>query len=183
MAITITDSPNTFTFKGQRLVYTATSTNTAQTGFKFIVEVKDGATTLGKYYIPQNPANILVFDIAEVVRELIQVDTNDDLGNGLVHTLPNVSAKQMSKALNGIKKLDVQIGEVYGDPLVEYTNLANDVVVLTGGNIQAREGYQYALSEYIADGSTKKVFLTNRKASPLNTISKDNIEVKCTTRS
>lgn len=181
MAITITDSPNDFTFKGQRLIYTATSTNTAQTGFKFIVEVKDGATTLGKYYVPQNPSNILVFDIAEVVRELVQVDTNDDLGNGLIHTLPNVSTKQMSKALDGIKKLDVQIGEVYGDPLVEYTNLASDVVVLTGGNIQAREGYQYALSEYIADASTKKVFLTNRKPSPLNTISKDNIEVKCTT--
>ena len=181
MAITITDRPNNFTFKGQRLVYTATSTNTAQTGFKFIVEVFTGGSSIGKYYIPQNPSNILVFDIAEVVRELIQVDTNDDLGNGLVHTLPNVSTKQMSKALDGIKKLDVQIGEVYGDPLVEYTNLASDVVVLTGGNIQAREGYQYALSEYIADASTKKVFLTNRKPSPLNTISKDNIEVKCTT--
>lgn len=180
MAITITDRPNTFTFKGQRLIYTATSTNTAQTGFKFIVEVKDGATTLGKYYIPQNPSGVLVFDIAEVVREYINVDTNDDLGNGLIHTLPNVSTKQMSKATKGIAKIGVQIGEVYGDPLVEYTNLAEHRLYLTGGNIQAREGYRYALSEYVADSSTKKVFLTNRKPSPLNVISKDHIEVKCT---
>lgn len=180
MAITITDSPNDFTFKGQRLIYTATSTNTAQTGFKFIVEVKDGATTLGKYYVPQNPSNILVFDIAEVVRELVQVDTNDDLGNGLIHTLPNVSTKQMSKALKGIAKLSIEIGEVYGDPLVEYTALASDTIILTSGNIQAREGYKYSLSEYIADASTKKVFLTNRKPSPLNVISKDHIEIKCT---
>ena len=180
MAITITDSPNDFTFKGQRLIYTATSTNTAQTGFKFIVEVKDGATTLGKYYIPQNPSNILVFDIAEVIREHINVDTNDDLGNGLIHTLPNVSSKQMSKALKGIAEITVEIGEVYGDPLTEYTNLASDTIVLTSGNIQARDGYKYDLSDYIADSSTKKVFLTNRKPSPLNVISKDHIEVKCT---
>lgn len=180
MAITITDSPNDFTFKGQRLIYTATSTNTAQSGFKFIVEVFTGGSSVGKYYIPQNPSGVLVFDIAEVVRELIQVDTNDDLGNGLIHTLPNVSAKQMSKALKGIAKLDVQIGEVYGDPLVEYTALASDTIVLTSGNVQAREGYKYALSEYIANSSTKKAFLTNRKPSPLNVISKDHIEVKCT---
>ena len=180
MAITITDSPNDFTFKGQRLIYTATSTNTAQTGFKFIVEVFTGGSSVGKYYIPQNPSGVLVFDIAEVVRELIQVDTNDYLGNGLIHTLPNVSTKQMSKALKGIAKLDVQIGEVYGDPLVEYTALASDTIVLTSGNVQAREGYKYALSEYIANSSTKKVFLTNRKPSPLNVISKDHIEVKCT---
>lgn len=180
MAITITDSPNDFTFKGQRLIYTATSTNTAQTGFKFIVEVFTGGSSVGKYYIPQNPSGVLVFDIAEVVRELIQVDTNDDLGNGLIHTLPNVSAKQMSKALKGIAKLDIQIGEVYGDPLVEYTALASDTIVLTYGNVQAREGYKYALSEYIANSSTKKAFLTNRKSSPLNVISKDHIEVKCT---
>ena len=180
MAITITDNPNSFTFKGQKLIYTATSNNTALTGFKYIVEVFTGASSIGKYYIPQNPSGVLVFDLSEVVRELIQTDTNDDLGNGLIHTLPNVSAKQMTKSVNGIYKFEVRIGEVYGDPLVEDLNLASHAVILTGGNIQARQGYKYALDEYVADASTKKVFLTNRKPSPLNTISKDHIEVKCT---
>jgi len=179
MAITLTDQPNPLTVKGQKLIYTATSNNSGATNFKYIVEVFNGlGTSIAKLYIPQNPQGILIFDLAEIIREEVKVDTEDYDNQGLVHTLPNANLKFMSKAAKGIDYYTIQIGEVYGDPLVEYTALSTTKKYITSGALQAREGFKNPLSNYIATSSTVKGFLTERQASVNNTIDKDLIEVR-----
>jgi hypothetical protein len=179
MAITITDQPNPLTVKGQKLIYTATSNNSGATNFKYIVEVFNGAlTSIAKLYIPQNPQGVLIFDLAEIIREEVKVDTEDYDNQGLIHTLPNASLKFMSKAARGIDYYTIQIGEVYGDPLVEYLGLSTSNKYITSGALQAREGYKNPLTNYIASSSSVKGFLTERQASVNNTIDKDLIEIR-----
>lgn len=179
MAITITDQPNALTVKGQRLIYTATSTNSGQTNFKYVVEVLDGLSqSIAKLYIPKNPAGVLIFDLAEIVREEVKVDTEDYDNQGLVHSLPNANLKFMSKAAQGIDYFTIKIGEVYGDPLVEYLALSTTNKYIVSGALQVRQGYKNNLSDYIATASNVKGFLTEREASPSNAINKDLVEIK-----
>ena len=168
MAVTITDRPNNLTPKGQKLIFTATSTENAQTGFKFVVVVKDeSGTQIAKYYVPKNPSNILIFDLQNVVDSFVQADTGDSQQSGaIIHGMPHAVDKFMTVANTGCKKYTIEFGEVYGDPLVEYFSpLVDEDIYLFDGYIQIKEGYQNPLSEYQPDDSTKVGFLTNREVS------------------
>ena len=167
MSVAITDSPNSLTVKGQPLVWVCTSTNQAQTGFKFIVVVKNEAgTQIAKYYIPKNPADVLIFDLQDVVREGVKTDTVDSQqADAIIHTMPHATDKFMTVGNTGCKLYEVEFGEVYGDPLTEYTNLNSDTVYLIDGYLQVKDGYQNTLSDYQPNGAAVKGFLTNRVSS------------------
>ena len=178
MAITLVESPHSLTLKGQKLIFMATSNNQSQTGFKYLVEVDDeGGNLIAKYYVPKNPQNSLVFDLSEVIREDVKVDVVDDINADIIHNIPHSLDDFMSIAPSGCKKYSVNIGEVYGSPLVEYPNLSSTNVYLVDGYLQIRDGYRKDLTEYQPNSSAKIGFLTNRQFSDENKYSSTNIEI------
>ena len=67
MAITITDSPRPLAILNEKLMYVCTSTNVANTGFRYQFEVTIGGDTL-TFLVPPNPNNRGVFDVREAIR-------------------------------------------------------------------------------------------------------------------
>ncbi len=69
MAITINDQPYAWALRGQKLMIIATSTNTAQVGFRYGVEVTIGAKVYN-FYLSAAPDDKLYFDLQPLVDDL-----------------------------------------------------------------------------------------------------------------
>lgn len=169
MAITITGQPNSFTVKGQKLVYTCTSDNIAEPRFKFIVVVKNElGTQLSEYYISPNPSGVLMFDLRKVINEEVAVDIVDSQqSDGIIHNLPHASTQQFTIAPNGCKKFEVEFGEVFVDGSGDYTpvpNLASSEIYVNDGYLQFRDGYKNTLADYQSNFSgLTKAWLLDRE--------------------
>ena len=162
MAITIQQSPNTLTVKGQKLIFTASSDNTAEPNFKYVVVVKDeSANEIAKFYISPNPLGVLHFDLRRVVEEDVKIDVTDNFTTDeIIHNI----VTPISVAPNGCKYYEVEIGEYYGDPVAEYLDLDSDFVYLNDGYLQPRDGYRNPLTEYQSSFTGKpKTWLVNRE--------------------
>ena len=190
MAITLTDSPNDLTVKGQKLFFVCTSSNLSEDNFKFIVVIKDEAgTQIAKYYKSPNLVGRLLFNLRPVINELIKVDVVDSQqSDGIIHNMPHAVNQQFTVALTGMQKFEVEIGEFYDDPGGdEHLNLASRSVYLNAGCLQYRDGYKNPLLDYQSnDDGTTKAFLLDRetelhKESGLTgvTIKTNNLEYGC----
>jgi hypothetical protein len=69
MAITINDQPYNWAVRGQKLMIIATSTETAQTGFRYGVEVVIDAKTYN-FYLPAAPDSKLYFDLSPLLEDM-----------------------------------------------------------------------------------------------------------------
>jgi hypothetical protein len=69
MAITINDQPYNWAVRGQKLMIIATSTETAQTGFRYGVEVVIDAKTYN-FYLPAAPDGKLYFDLSPLLEDM-----------------------------------------------------------------------------------------------------------------
>jgi len=69
MAITINDQPYAWALRGQKLMVIATSTETAQVGFRYGIEVTIGANTYN-FLVSAAPDNKLFFDLQPLVDDL-----------------------------------------------------------------------------------------------------------------
>jgi hypothetical protein len=69
MAITINDQPYNWAVRGQKLMIIATSTETAQTGFRYGVEVVIDAKTYN-FYIPAAIDGKLYFDLSPLLEDM-----------------------------------------------------------------------------------------------------------------
>jgi hypothetical protein len=68
MALSFVDTPYLWTLRGQRLLFRVSSTNTAQTGFKYGVIVTASSKQY-EFFVDRSPAtNDLLFDLASVVK-------------------------------------------------------------------------------------------------------------------
>lgn len=163
MAITVDDTPNAMTVKGQKLIYVCSSDNTTETGFKYIVVVKDsGATQIAKFYIPANPAGSLIFDLRQVVYGLVNVDTVDSQqSDGIIHNLPHASDQQVTIAPQGSKKFTVEFGEYYDS--TEDLALETETIYITDGSLNPADGYQNTMPEFDSALTTDRGFLLNRE--------------------
>jgi len=77
MAITINTSPNAFIGAFNQVVYTITSTNTAQPNFNFIIDIKETTTStlLARLKYPAQPSSSsLTFDIGSVLKNYVSYD-------------------------------------------------------------------------------------------------------------
>jgi hypothetical protein len=72
MAITINDQPYDWAVRGQKLMIIATSTETAQVGFRYGIEVVIDAKTYN-FYVPAAPDNKLYFDLNPLVDDMRNV--------------------------------------------------------------------------------------------------------------
>lgn len=69
MALTINDQPYKWAVRGQKLMIIATSTETAQTGFRYGVEVVIDAKTYN-FYLPAAPDGKLYFDLSPLLEDM-----------------------------------------------------------------------------------------------------------------
>jgi hypothetical protein len=76
MAITIEDQPYDWAVRGQKLMIIASSTETAQVGFRYGIEVVIDAKTYN-FYVPAAPDDRLYFDLNPLVDEMRNVLTTD----------------------------------------------------------------------------------------------------------
>jgi hypothetical protein len=83
MAITIESQPQDFTTMGNPITFVLSSTNVAQPNFKFVADVFVGATQLIRLKTSPNPSNNQgYFDIREVMRTQIEINTDIEEGQG-----------------------------------------------------------------------------------------------------
>jgi hypothetical protein len=80
MAITLVDRPYKFTALKQKLIFTATSSQVGQPGFRFVAQVSatvDGNTSTQTVYIQPNLNGAMVLDVNPIVRDLIDLSVTD----------------------------------------------------------------------------------------------------------
>ena len=160
MSVTIVDKPRDFSLSRAKLIYSCTSTNTAQANFKFVVTVLRDATQLCKFYIDPNPADSLIFDLSEAIRGELSIDVEDSRGD-IVHNMPHNFFEAQTVATNGADVFTVNFAEYYGTTPTEQTTSATHTLQVQNGITKINEGLHVDLFDYGADNITRKAFLTD----------------------
>ena len=118
-----------------KLVSTFSSTSTAQTNFKYLVQVEEDGTEIFKSYVTANPAGRCMFDLSGIVKDRIERVTKEtasglkSIHDGMYSTFP------VTKCDNNQNIYTVKVGEVYevSGTLTEFPNLQNfDVLIISG---------------------------------------------------
>jgi hypothetical protein len=153
MAVTIITTPKDYSPVYNEMVYTASSTNVAQTNFSFLVDIyiNGSGTKTARLRIPPEPnGNYCVVDIHRV----LEASANTDL----IDT-SNTSDYQVTLP----SKVDyiVKFGEEYGTTITQYPDLTVDSTrYAINGSLERNEFIDYDWTEWTPSNSTKK-FLTN----------------------
>jgi len=154
MAITIAQQPSNEDVVGRKVMLTATSTNSSNTGFKFTVIV---TSTLGTntFLIPVNPAGAAILDISQLI-----VLRNQDLFSGVsVHAL--TAPVQEPDGFGAIYSytLSVQEGWIVSGVYTlqgSATTVTKDM--MWNANLQATFPYTYSLpSRFLLDSLNKRL--------------------------
>lgn len=134
MAITINDQPYAWALRGQKLMVIATSTQTAQIGFRYGIEVSIGANTYN-FLVSAAPDNKLYFDLQPLVDDL----RNQELLNQ--HFATDDTQDDQSK-LN----VSFTLSEwwIVGGVLTEAegSDVIGDAILVVNGYFQVIDGYK-----------------------------------------
>lgn len=151
MAITIESNPQDFTTMGNPITFVLSSTNVAQPNFKYVADVSFNGNLVARLKSTPNPTNDYgYFNIREVLRYFITIDTGIDEGRGF--ECPNMWGSYT-----------VEFSE-------EYTGAAATTYDFTGtlycGAIDSLSFPQYDFTDYVVS-STPSIhrLLTNRPQS------------------
>lgn len=157
MAISITEAPFTISRVGGEHIYVATSTNLANTGFKYIIEIVVDTVTVYKGYHDPNPQGRLVFNARKVLESVVSTDLRTHTG-ATIHR----PSGWFGRNTKGAKEYTIEIGELYvsSGTLTEFLDLANRTRTVLQGQMDGREEYNtagrvgYNLNPYINDTAT-----------------------------
>ena len=134
MAITINDQPYAWALRGQKLMIIATSTETAQVGFRYGLDVTIGAAGY-QFFISPAPDNKLYFDIQPLVDDL----RNQELLNQ--HFETDDTQDDQSKL-----EVSIAISEYWlvGGVLImnEGSTISLDPILIINGYFQVIDGYK-----------------------------------------
>jgi hypothetical protein len=146
MAITIIDSPYEWTPAGQKLMYVASSTNVAETGFRYRIRVViDSTGDEYTFYIPAHPSDDnLYYDLASLVK-LRNDESTIALHN---HTL-----SLNETAGKGYDVYDVYIGEAW---------IVSGALTYNGGSEELWTGVVMNGYYQVTDGYKPNVATGNR---------------------
>ena len=102
---------DSYTVADQHLIYELETDSTVDDAFRYVITVYQGTITgtlLGKFYLTPNPSEIGMFNLAEAVRGLCQVDDRTYGGTTVVHSL---LANYFTRSNGNIKHFTVGVGE------------------------------------------------------------------------
>ncbi len=172
MAITITSQPYSFTPRGQRLMFIATSDNTANTQFKYGVRVLAYSTgQVLQFLVTPDIDGNLVFDLQSVVK----LRNEDSLANWHSSSFTSYQIEPLGKAY---EEYDVQLQEwwlvtpVGGAPTMTENESAREDVNLVVFNASLQPSFGYLPNVDSTDepwsfamGTTTAQVLTDRIAN------------------
>jgi hypothetical protein len=148
MAITINTEPNDIAPVYSDISYVVTSTNYAQSNFKFVAVVKNAAgTIIAKLKAPifHGTTDKGVFNISRILQNYVTYDFTQSLAS-------------ISKCTNSYLAYSVEFGEEYGG--TEYLNLTSDTGKYVWNGLFNLYGTETTASYQISFPSTTPKFLT-----------------------
>ncbi len=151
MAITIHQSPDTFTPVYNPVVFVASSTNVGENNFSYVFDLYIGGVLQTRHRIPANPSN-----------GYAKIDCSSILGSEVTHDLL-LSTTGWAQNTNSFIKFQVKIGEEYdvADVATLYTNLATSSSMYAFNSVfDYFDFVDYESTNYLLEASTDK-FLTN----------------------
>lgn len=161
MAVTLTKFPPNVAMAGEDLIFMASSTNSSEPNFKFIVQVYQGGSEIAKYYIPANPAGRLLFNAKSIAQSKLKTPVENQ-NNGVIHN----NTTWFSRSSSGSDQFEFRFGEYYGTNPTEYLNLTSTTRILWSGYSLSKELLHVDFTLPLAHGSnvdkTNCPFLTER---------------------
>jgi hypothetical protein len=157
MAITINTEPNDIAPVYSDISYVVTSTNYAQSNFKFVAVVKNASgTILAKLKAPifHGTTDKGVFNISRILQNYVTYDFTQNLGT-------------LTKCLNSYIGYSVEFGEEYGG--TEYLNLTSDTGKYAWNGLFDIYGSETAATYKIAIPSSTPKFLTRVRTRRVTT--------------
>jgi hypothetical protein len=157
MAITINTEPNDIAPVYSDISYVVTSTNYAQSNFKFVAVVKNAAgTIIAKLKAPifHGTTDKGVFNISRILQNYVTYDFTQNLGT-------------LTKCLNSYIGYSVEFGEEYGG--TEYLNLTSDTGKYAWNGLFDLYGTETAATYKIAIPSSTPKFLTRVRTRRVTT--------------
>jgi hypothetical protein len=151
---------DSYTVADQHLIYELETDSTIDDAFRYVITVYQGTITgtlLGKFYLTPNPSEIGMFNLAEAVRGLCQVDDRTYGGTTVVHSL---LSNYFTRSNGNIKHFTVGVGEWDGS--TEAVNQDTSALFLVDGHFQISDGFNASFTDYYGTASTKKYWLTDR---------------------
>jgi hypothetical protein len=157
MAITINTEPNDIAPVYSDISYVVTSTNYAQSNFKFVAVVKNEAgTIIAKLKAPifHGTTDKGVFNISRILQNYVTYDFTQNLGT-------------LTKCLNSYIGYSVEFGEEYGG--TEYLNLTSDTGKYAWNGLFDLYGSETAATYKIDVPSSTPKFLTRVRTRRVTT--------------
>lgn len=155
-------------------IYVATSNNTAQTNFKYLVQIDEDGTQIFEAYVSPNPAGALVFDLSPIVKDRLTSPVVDsEINARSIHNQSNL----VTNCEGGQNFYTVNIGEVYevAGVLTEFPDLFTHTTITINGHQDYKDyfysagDFSYNLFQFSPDYSVpverQKAFLTNIDAN------------------
>lgn len=152
MALTINQTPNAYAPVYNQMIFTLSSTNYAQSNFRYIADVYvNGSSTYTRLEVGKNPTNNYgTFDVAGIIQNFLTRDADDN----------TTTFKQCG---NSIAYYEVKFGEQYGasSGITNYPDLETATGYCFNGVFDSLEFLNFSTNTYVLNDTDSK-FLTDR---------------------
>lgn len=156
MSATIDTNPSGVRVVNQPLVCTFSTSLTVTDAFRFVVQVFEDSTEIGKYYLAPNANDVAHIDLSELLRDRVEADDANHLQTYVIHAN---DTNFYARATTGIHEIQVRVGEWNGT--AETLNDDNTTFYIVGGAEQKASGFNPDFSAFYATGSTRTGWLTD----------------------
>ena len=148
---------NGFLPANQRLIYGIETATTITDAFRFIVQVFEDGTEIGKYYLAPNIQEVAYFDLGALVKDRVEPDTSPYADASAI--LFAYTSNYLTRSNGNVKKYEVKIGEWNGSS--ETLAQATKTLYLIGGREQTSSGLHPSFSEFYGTSATSKFWLSD----------------------
>jgi hypothetical protein len=151
--ITLEQSPpNNVLFAGQKLIYIASSSETAEDNFKYNVVVSylvalDTIELFNGLFDP-NPSGNLVFDLSPIIKDRLRMDTESADGN-MLFEMPHSTGVTSSNSHDASEGYTVTINEYYGDPAEVVASGLTVYRQIIAGAFTNKDGFEPSMANYL----------------------------------
>ena len=158
MAAAILDTPpGDFMPANQRLIFSFETTTSVTDEYRYVVQVLEDGTEIGKYYLAPNAQEVAFFDLGEIAGKRVQVDQTPYQSTSV--TLFAYDTTPFTRSRGNVKQYTVRVGEWNGSS--ETLNQDSHTFYLVGGREQLSAGLHPDFSDHYPTTSTRKGWLTD----------------------
>lgn len=152
MAITVYNTPASYSPAYNQMIFTLSSNNSAQPNFRYIADIYvNGSSEYTRLEVGKNPANSYgTFDVSGIIQNFLSRDADDN----------TTTFKQCP---NSIASYEVKFGEQYGasSGITNYPNLTTSSGYAYNGVFDSLSFLDYSVNTYVLNSSGSN-FLTDR---------------------